>query len=328
MLRVAAIGLGWWANELAQSIHQRSNKIMIVGCYSRSAKRREMFATRYDAKPHNSYQSILNDENIEAVLLCTPHSQHAKQVEEAARSGKHVFVEKPFTLCAESGERAANVCKRADRIIAVGHNRRFSAAVQEVKRMLEAGEFGTAVHCEANFSNPRSISYDADSWRANRTESPGGGIAGMGVHMIDAMTHFFGPIVRVSAQSKRLVLKVDMDDATSALFDFKNGQTGYLATLTTCPSTTYFNLYGTKANAFADPDANRLWIKKVNEELSEVGLVQVDTLLAELEEFADACAGRLDFRIRPANAIHTVAVMQAMVRSATQEKIIHINELF
>ena len=98
--------------------------------------------------------------------------------------------------------------------------------------------------------------------------------------------------------------------------------------MTTCPSTIYFNLYGTKANVFADPDANRLWIRKVNEELSEVDLVQVDTLLAELDEFADACAGRIDFRIRPADAIHTVAVMQAMVRSAAEEKIIHINKLF
>ncbi len=328
MLKVAVVGLGWWADELAKSIHRKSKKIIIVGCYSRSAHRRELFATRYNAKPYNSYLSILNDQDIEAVLLCTPHSQHAKQVEEAALSGKHVFVEKPFTLSVESGERAANICEKAGRVLAVGHNRRFSAAVQKVKTMLEAGEFGTAIHCEANFSNPRSINYDTDSWRANRTESPGGGIAGMGVHMIDAMTHFFGPIVRVSAQSKRLVLTVDLDDTTSALFDFKNGQTGYLGTLTTCPSTIYFNLYGTKANAFADPDANRLWIRKVNEELLEVDLVQVDTLLAELEEFADACAGRLEFRIKPANAIHTVAVMQAMVRSAAEEKLINIDKLF
>ena len=92
MLKVAVVGLGWWADELAKSIHRKSKKIIIVGCYSRSAHRRELFATRYNAKPYNSYLSILNDQDIEAVLLCTPHSQHAKQVEEAALSGKHVFV--------------------------------------------------------------------------------------------------------------------------------------------------------------------------------------------------------------------------------------------
>lgn len=134
--------------------------------------------------------------------------------------------------------------------------------------------------------------------------------------MIDAMTHFLGRIIRVHAQAKRLAVAVDIDDTTSALFEFECGATGYLGTFTACPQTIFFNLYGTGANAFAEPDANRLKIHRADEEPADVALTPVDTLLAELEEFADACAGGAAFRVRPEEAIHTVAVMQAMVASA------------
>ena len=173
MLRAAAIGLGWWADELTQAVQGKSEKIQVTACYSRSVETRARFGRRYDAAVHESYAALLADENIDAVLLCTPHSRHAEQVEQAARAGKHVFVEKPFTLTEESGRAAAAICAEAGRVLAVGQNRRFAAATREVKRMLEAGEFGTPLHCEANFSNPRPLSYSPDGWRADRTESPG-----------------------------------------------------------------------------------------------------------------------------------------------------------
>ena len=316
MLRAAAIGLGWWADELAKAIQGKSRKILVSACYSRSPENRANFAEKYATAAHDSYEAVLADDDVDAVLLCTPHSLHAEHVEQAARAGKHVFVEKPFTLTEESGRAAASVCTDHGRVLAVGQNRRFAAATQEVKRLLQAGEMGTPLHCEANFSNPRPLSYPADGWRTNRIESPGGGIAGMGVHMIDAMTHLLGPITRVQGQCKRLAVSVDIDDTTSALFEFASGATGYLGTFSACPQTVFFNLYGTGANAFASPDADQLTLHRAGSEPAAVNLTPVDTLKAELEEFADACAGGAPFRVRPEEAIHTVAVMQAMVASA------------
>jgi len=316
MLRAATIGLGWWADELAQAVQGKSKKIRITTCYSRMHQNRAKFAKKYGTTTHDSYEKLLTDKDVDAVLLCTPHSLHAEHVEQAARAGKHVFVEKPFTLTAESGKAAAAVCTNHGRVLAVGQNRRFAAATQEVKRLLKSGDFGTPLHCEANFSNPRPLQYKPDSWRANRIESPGGGIAGMGVHMIDAMTHLLGPITRVQAQCARLAVSVDIDDTTSALFEFASGATGYLGTIGACPLTVFFNLYGTSANAFAAPDANRLTLHRSGRDPEEVNLTPVDTLKAELEEFSDACSGDTKYRVQPEEAIHTVAVMQAMVASA------------
>lgn len=316
MLRAAAIGLGWWADELTQSVQGKSDKIHVTACYSRTLQNRVRFAEKYGTTTYDSYEEVLADEYVDAVLLCTPHSLHAKHVKQAAQASKHIFVEKPFTLTEESGRVAASVCADYGRVLAVGHNRRFAAATQEVKRLLEAGDFGMPLHCEANFSNARPLQYKPESWRASRFESPGGGIAGMGVHMIDAMTHLLGPINRVQAQCKRLAVSVDIDDTTSALFEFASGATGYLGTFSACPQTVFFNLYGTSANAFAAPDADRLTLHRLGEESAEVSLMPVDTLKAELEEFADACTGGATFRVQPEEAIHTVAIMQAIVASA------------
>jgi predicted dehydrogenase len=250
------------------------------------------------------------------VILTTPHSLHAEHVMQAAKAGKHVFVEKPFTLTAESGERAAAACREAGVVLAVGHNRRFSAAGQVIKALLDEGYFGTLLHIEANFSAPSGLSYSPERWRASRVESPGGGLAGLGVHMIDLIAWLGGPVRGVLGQAVRRAIPVDVDDTTSALFELASGATGYLGCSSVAPYTSFLNVYGTKANAFAAVDGDRVELQSAGEQAKPRPLQAVETLRAELEEFAAACAGKASYRVTPAEAIHTVAVMQAIVDSA------------
>ena len=173
MLRAASIGLGWWSDELADAIQGKSETIQIVSCFTRSAGKRAAFAAKYGTAQHDSFEAVLRDPEIDAVLLTTPHSSHAEQMVQAAAAAKHVFVEKPFTLTAASGREAARACAAAGVVLATGHNRRFAGAPRALKRMLEAEEFGTVLHAEANFSVPGALSYKPDLWRSNRIESPG-----------------------------------------------------------------------------------------------------------------------------------------------------------
>ncbi len=319
MLRAASIGLGWWSDELARAVQNRSEKLRVVSCYSRSAEKRARFAETFETAEHQSYESLLADGEVDAVILTTPHSLHAEHAIAAAEAGKHVFVEKPFTLTAESGRRVAEACRRAGVVLAVGHNRRFSAAAQALKAIVDAGELGRLLHIEANFSVPGALSYTPDRWRASRIESPAGGLAGLGVHMIDLVAWLGGEIRRVTGQAKRLAAPVDIDDTTSALFELESGATAYLGCLFACPYTSFLNAYGTGANAFAAVDANRLEVQRAGEQPQARGLKPVDTLKAELEEFADACEGKATFRVSPEEAIHNVAVMQAIAASAAAD---------
>jgi predicted dehydrogenase len=320
MLRAASIGLGWWSDELASSIQGKSGAIKIVACSSRSAEKRSAFARKFGAHPYETYEAVLADPAIDAVILTTPHSLHAAHVTQAARAGKHVFVEKPFDVSAVAAKAAAEACKKAAVVLAVGHNRRFAPAALAIRKMVAEGSLGQILHAEAQFSNPSALSYTPDRWRASRIESPGGGIAGMGVHMIDLLQWMLGPIERVRSIAKRQAVKVDIDDTTSALFEFASGQTAYLGTLTACPRQGYFYLYGTAANAYARVDDHELTLQRANAAKPEpIALTPVDTLHAELEAFAQACAGGPEFPVPPRDAIHTVAVMEAMVASAAKD---------
>jgi predicted dehydrogenase len=319
MLRVASIGLGWWSDELAGAVQGKSDLIRVTSCFSRTPAKREAFASKFGTAQHKSFEAVLADPAIDAVILTTPHSLHASHVEAAAAAGKHVFVEKPFTLTAASGRAAAAACAKAGVVLAVGHNRRFAAAMQALKPMLDGGELGTLLHIETNFSAPAGLAYTPERWRASRIESPGGGLAGLGVHVIDLVAWLGGRIRRVNAQATRRAVSVDIDDTTSALFALESGATATLTTLMACPFTIFVNVYGTKANAFAAVDANRLEVQLPGQEPKPRAVGAVDTLKAELEEFALACGGRATYRIRPQDAIHAVAVMEAIVRSAAAE---------
>lgn len=316
MLRAASIGLGWWSNELARAIHGNSEKIGIVSCYSRSPERRRAFAETFKTGSHETMEALLADPTVDAVILTTPHSLHAEHVIAAARSGKHVFVEKPFTLTAQTGVQAARACSDAGVVLAVGHNRRFAAASQAISQMAISGEFGDILHIETNFSAPSAMNWTEAHWRASRKESPAGGLAGLGVHMIDLFTFIGGPVTRVLANARRRVLSVDVEDTTSALFDLGSGATAYLGTMCAAPYTVLCNVYGTKANAFAHVDADELRVQRTGGKMVEHPLQPVDTVKTELEEFADACAGKCTYRVTPDEAIHVVAVMEAIAASA------------
>ena len=261
MLRAASIGLGWWSDELAGAVQGKSDKIQIVSCYSRSADKRAAFAEKFSCRQHESYEAVLSDPEIDAVILTTPHSLHAEHVIQAAAAGKQVFVEKPFTLTQGSAQQAVDACAQAGVTLAVGQNRRFSAAGQRLKEMLWNGDLGTLLHIETNFSAPSATNWGPDHWRASREESPAGGLAGLGIHMIDLLTWLGGPATRVTALAKRRALEVDVDDTTSALFELGSGATAYLGTFAAAPYVCFCNVYGTQANAFAAIDANELQVQ-------------------------------------------------------------------
>lgn len=316
MLRCASIGMGWWSDELADAVQGKSDAIRIVTCFTRSAEKRAAFAEKYRTETHDSYEAVLADEVIDAVILTTPHSVHAEQVIAAAQAGKHVFREKPFTLTRAGAQAAADACAEAGAVLATGQNRRWHSGTRALKAMLEDGAFGTLLHAEANFSVPSALGYPPELWRANRVESPAGSITALGIHMIDALIYLLGPVARVAAQAHRRAVPVDIDDTTSVLLTFESGASGYPGTFFACPHTSYINVYGTGSNAFAQIDSSRLTVHPADGPARDEPIEAQDTLRLEPEEFAEACAGEARYTVTPAEAVHGIAVLEALVEAA------------
>ena len=193
----------------------------------------EAFATQKDLHLVAEYDNMLHHAGVDAVVLATPHSMHASQVMAAAAAGKHVYCEKPFTLTKHEAEGAVAAVRRAGVTLAVGYNRRFHPEMTKLRDMIRSGELGTVLHVEATMTFPNALSINPKHWRADKAETPLGGLMPMGVHAIDGMIDLCGPIDHAFAQSFHRAAPIDADDTTSILVRMKEGMSGYLGTMTT-----------------------------------------------------------------------------------------------
>lgn len=317
-VRTAAVGIGWWSGVLADAIPKETN-LRLVTCATRSTEKRAAFAEKYRCRQAESFEAVLKDPEVEAVLLTTPHTLHGQQVMAAAEAGKHVFVEKPFTLTVAEGRRATAACRRAGVVLSVGHGRRRQPANRALRALIEDGAMGRVVQIEGNISSSTGFTWKPGSWRADPRETPAGAMTGLGIHHVDTFQYLLGPIARVVALSGRQVLRdVEIEDTTGILFEFASGVLGYLgAALVLANRTNLLALHGTEAQVFTEAEGSRLFLQKKGQpERALIPLQPVDIIVEELAEFARCIrqGGRPEVGGEEGTA--NVAVLEAIVESA------------
>ncbi len=313
MLNAAVCGLGWWGGRLVESV-AGSNLIRFTRGYTRNPAAHAEFAESTGIAVGSSYDDILADPAIHAVVLATPHTQHDAQVIAAARAGKHVFVEKPFTLTRAGAEAAVAACRAAGVTLCVGFNRRWAPAYVEMVRRIRAGEIGELMHMEGQNSGPGGWKLKPGQWRADPVECPGGALTPRGVHTLDGMIHIGGPVSSVYALSQRHALPVAVDDNCSMLLKFAGGATGYLGSLNATGDQFRLQVYGSKG--WLDMRSHtELASRGLEGTPTVVNLPALDIECAELEAFASAVAARTAFVIEPAEIINSSAVVEGVVQS-------------
>jgi predicted dehydrogenase len=313
MLTAAIIGLGWWGKRHVEAAAGSALIRFVRGVTLEPDSVRE-FAAKHELTLHTSYEEILRDPAIEAVVIATPHTLHRAQVEAAAAAGKHVYCEKPFALSKADAEAALAACARAGVTLTVGHHFRRMPSVQALLRLLTAGTLGTVMHVEGNYSHDWLADQGADHWRTAREESRAGGMTGMGIHLIDSFGYLIGPMQRVAALSRRRALALPAGDTTAALIEFTCGATATLATTLKTPFTWRLAVYGSEARAESVSET-RLIVHRAGQEPEEMDFPAYDHLREHVEAFAAAALGRSKPPIEPDEILHTVAVLDALFRS-------------
>ena len=267
-----------------------------------------------------TFEAVLADGDVEGVLITTPHSLHAEQAVAAARAGKHVFVDKPFTLTVTDARRVTDACRQAGVVLAVGHQRRRQATSRAIKRLLDEGALGRVSQIEGNFSADYGYSstITADMWRGDRAETPGGPMTNLGIHHVDTFQYLLGPIARVMAFSRRVVLDIDVEDVTSILFEFASGALGYLGTSwVPANRTEWLFLHGTEAQVWHEASLGRLSItRRGQSERTPVPLTQVDPIAEELADFARCVRDGGRPEVSGEEGTQNIAVLEAIVESA------------
>jgi predicted dehydrogenase len=317
-LTVACIGMGWWSDVLADAI-KRSGKLKIGACYSRSKEKRNAFAAKYGCRAAASYESILDDPSIEAIVNTTPNNVHLETTRAAARAGKHVFLDKPIANTIADGRAICAACRESGVVLAVGYQRRRESQFRWIRREIDAGTFGKLVNAEANISRDRLGKIDLGSWRYTADGMPGGVMLQIGIHYIDVLEYLLGPVKAVSAMLAQLVLPGDNPDVASLVLEHANGALSTVNASYASASEYYvMNVYGKEASAFYDLHQGLRFLKRGAERSEPVATPKIDAIADELEEFARAVRGEGRPEMSGERATASLAVIRAGIHSARE----------
>jgi len=326
-VRVACIGMGWWSDVLADAV-TRSSKLEIVACFSRSDDKRKAFAKKYGCQAATSYEAILKDGSIEAIINTTPNDVHLETTRQAAQAGKHVFLDKPIANSVSDGRNLTEACRAAGVVLALGYQRRRESHFRWVKKQIEAGVFGKVVNAEANISRDRLGQFDISSWRYTAAGMPGGVMLQIGVHYADVLDYLIGPIKAVSGQFAQLVLPGDNPDVASLVFEHESGALSTLNASYASASEYYLmNIYGKIATAYYDLHHGLSWLKQGEKKLVAVPCEKNDTFVEELEEFAAAVRGGPPPEVGGDYATKSLAVIRAGITSAREGRRVEVAEI-
>jgi UDP-N-acetyl-2-amino-2-deoxyglucuronate dehydrogenase len=294
MTGIAVVGTGMWAPRLAGAGERAG--LELVTCFSRDEAKRAEFAERFGCEPAESFDDAVGHPGVEGVLLVTPNDVHEEQALACAERGRHVFVEKPISDSVEAGERMRRACADAGVTLMVGHAFRRLGAARRVKELLDDGALGRVVLAEANMSLPGS--FKAGAWRGRRDRNPGGPIMQLGIHHVDTLAYWLGPVVRASGRFAHVHTHAEIDDVGVVMLEFESGALASLTGSYVSPKTLSLRLLGTdavldyRADFSVWPDAQALDGATTLTLAGEpVDFEEHDMLAEELAEFGGCIRG-------------------------------------
>jgi predicted dehydrogenase len=337
-VRAASVGLGRWSKVIAAGV-SRSDKLEIVSCFDVIQDNVDAFAAEVGCAKASSYEELLADDNIEAILCTTPNHYHLETISKAAEAGKAVYTEKPIAHTIADGLKIRDAVEKAGVTFCVGHSSRMLGASRTMKEQVDSGSLGSITFYEGNWSNERALELTPEKWRYFREYTPGGPLVQLLVHHFDTMQYILGPVAEVKAYTRRLQTKAEVDDAAAVICEFEAGYLGYIGSSWVSPGIYWMNIYGTEANLYheldfrywTDPEVDKyttlLRHPHGTSERTPLEVPMTDMFKAELEDFANAVRTGGRPEVGAIEALRALAVVEASVISSEEGRPVKISEL-
>ena len=288
---------------------------------------------------------LLGDPAVEAVYIASPVSCHAKQIEMAARAGKHVLCEKPLTLKLKQAQEAVEVCKQNKVLLQEGYMMKFHGAHVKMKELIDEGRLGKIVYMRAQLScwYPKM----EGAWRQDPRTGGGGALIDMASHLYDLLEHFAGPIRRIVALTGRQVQDYRSEDSSATLIDFKSGAQATVDCYFCIPdeaARTRLEVYGSQGAiltegtigqskagkmegvfGLGDSGYDAAQDKDVQRTFTRIPFKSVDPYTAECAYFADCILNGRRPEINGAkNALHLMSLIENAYASAKQGTVLKV----
>jgi predicted dehydrogenase len=251
-----------------------------------------------------SFEQICADPSIEAVTFCTPTGVHASLGVKALVAGKHVIVEKPMDVSLDACRHLKETATATDRLCSVISQHRYDPSSTVVREALDAGKLGELIFVEARIPWYRSQEYyDSDDWRGTWAVDGGGCLTNQGIHTVDLMLWFAGPVKRVLAQMATVAHeRIEVEDLITVQIEFESGVRGsLLASTAMYPGYPIsLGLFGLNGSAIIEGDELKSLAIRGEETLSGAGAnvhaVQVATggtraATAQVDQVSESAGG-------------------------------------
>jgi predicted dehydrogenase len=316
MFKLAIVGLGAWGRRLVDSVQGESESVRFSTAVVARPEKSSEYAAARGLKLVTDLQATFDDPAIDGVVSCGPAQLHAAHSLQALEAGKPVLAIKPLAVAAKDAEQLAAAAARKGVLLALGYNRCFFPNVVDMRKRLRAGALGRLLHAEGDFCVDRYRGLGDGSWKVDPKCAPAGSL---GDHVLYLTIETLGPVAEAYAVGHRHDAIGGVAGTTAALLRTTGGQSALLTAIGVTADYFRFQLFGEKG-WIELRDARRITFRPIGGEPEEVTLPAVDAERLELEAFAAAARGERAFPTPVADAVHSVAVIEAIDRSALDRR--------
>ena len=231
VIRFAIFGCGNIARVHAAAIKEIDGA-ELVAVSDLNVERAYSFSRTYGGRVIESYDSLVNDAEVDAICICTPSGTHAALAIKAVLNGKHVVLEKPMAITVKECEDIIAACEKTNAKLMVISQYRTMPGVQKTRELIRSGALGKLVLCNVHMKYYRSEEYYRGSWRGTKEMDGGGALMNQGIHGVDVLHYLCGDIKTVQSNVRTLVHDIEVEDTSVAVLEFENGALGVIEAAT------------------------------------------------------------------------------------------------
>ncbi|MAU12664.1 MAG: oxidoreductase [Anaerolineaceae bacterium] len=217
----------------------KRNDVQVKAVWDKEAARAQITADKLGTQTVDDLSTILNDDEIEAVIICSETSDHEELVAKAAAAGKHLFIEKPLGTTGAAAAKMARAIQDAGVIYQTGYFMRSQPVHRFIKQQLAAGTLGKITRVRHSNVHDGSLGHwfdpgkgwfeDGWMWMTDVEKAGVGGFGDLGSHSLDILLWLFGDVAQVTAQVDRAFDHYSCDEYGEGMLRFENGIIGTLA---------------------------------------------------------------------------------------------------
>jgi predicted dehydrogenase len=213
---------------------------------------------------YTDFDKMLREIGLDAVIIATPSSLHARMVQAALDKNLHVFCEKPFCLSTKDGMELTRLAHQKALVNQVGYHNRFIAAFQEVKRLLDENAIGKVTHLLAEAYGPVVLKPKGSTWRTQSAEG-GGCIYDYAAHPLNLVNWYLGIPQNVGGSVLNKIFSKDTDDEVFSTLFYEDGVSAQISVNWSDESyrkmTTKITVWGTGGRIYADRQECQVYLR-------------------------------------------------------------------